>query len=79
MRVASDRSASMATRIGGAIAAGLHTRGYAVMLRWLMGIISGKGSRPNEVDPLDERTWRALLSAHAKRRDMTALGREWHD
>ena len=32
-----------------------------------------------QVDPLDERTWRALLSAHAKRRDMTALGREWHD
>ena len=37
----------MATGIGGAIAAGLHTRGYTVMLRWLTGTISGNGSRPN--------------------------------
>ncbi len=48
MRVASDRSASMATWIGGAIAAGLHTRGYAVMLPWLTRTISGNGSRPND-------------------------------
>jgi hypothetical protein len=38
----------MATGIGGAIAAGLHTRCYAVMLRWLTWIISGNGSRPND-------------------------------
>jgi DNA-binding SARP family transcriptional activator len=30
-----------------------------------------------QVDPSDERTWRALLSAHAKRRDRAALDREW--
>ena len=30
-----------------------------------------------QADPLDERTWRALLSAHAKRRDKAALDREW--
>ena len=45
MRVTSDRSASMATWIGGAW---LHTRGYAMMLRWLTGIISGNSSRPND-------------------------------
>ncbi len=38
----------MATWIGGAIAAGLHTRGYAVMLPWLTRTISGNGSRPND-------------------------------
>jgi len=26
---------------------------------------------------LDERIWRALLTAHAKRRDRTGLDREW--
>jgi DNA-binding SARP family transcriptional activator len=30
-----------------------------------------------QVDPMDERTWRALLSAHAKRRDRTGVDREW--
>jgi DNA-binding SARP family transcriptional activator len=30
-----------------------------------------------QVDPLDERIWRALLSAHARRRDNAALDREW--
>ena len=39
----------MARWSGGAIAARFHTRGYAVMLRWLTGtIISGNGSRPND-------------------------------
>ena len=62
MRVTSDRSASMATSIGGAIAAGLHTRGFAVMLRWLTGtIISGNGSRPN--DNLEKVTGRPLITS----------------
>jgi len=60
MRVTSDRSASMATGIGGAIAAGLHTRCYAVMLRWLTGTISGNGSRPN--DNIEKVTGRPLIT-----------------
>jgi hypothetical protein len=47
----------MATWIGGAW---LHTRGYAMMLRWLTGIISGNGSRPK--DNIEKVTGRPLIT-----------------
>jgi hypothetical protein len=48
MRIASDRSAPMATWIGGAIGVGFAPAEYAVMLRRRTGTsISGRGSGPN--------------------------------
>src|SRR5438045_7959791 len=61
MRVASDRSASMATGIGGALAAGRPPADYAMMLRWLKGTSSSdNSSRPN--GDIEKVTGRPLIT-----------------